>query len=169
MWDVCSLPMFATNTLTLTNIQKSHQTEAWFCTCFDCGIFPSFSVGGNRDLAYSAVMLPMFEPFMSVDPLVFLEIFSHSIETGNNLMAHSSMRNGKDSPQEIKKLFFESRIPWCKNFPFNHHVELYRIGEAKNPGPTQQNESVNTICVYNPSGMHNKHLFFLEHLKQGIS
>ena len=169
MWDVCSLQLFAMNTLTLTNNQKSHQTEAWFCTCFDCGIFPSLFVSGNRDFASSAVMLPMFEPFMYVDPLVFLEIFSHSIETGNNLIAHSSMRNGKDPPQEIKKLFFESRIPWCMNFLFNHHVELYRIGEAKNPGPTQQNESVNTVCVYNPSGMHNKHLFFLEHLKQGIS
>ena len=161
--------MFPTNTLTLTNNQKSHQTEAWFCTCFDCGILPSFIDAGNRDRAFSAVKLPWLEFILYVDPLVFLEIFSHSIETGNNLMAHFSMRNGKDSSQEIKKFFFESRIPWYKNFPFNHHVELYRVGEAKNPGPTQQNESVNTICVYNPSGMHNKHLFFLEHLKQGIS
>ena len=74
--DSRSLPMFATNTLTLTNIQKSHQTEAWFCTCFDCGIFPSFIADGNRDLTFSAVMLPMFEPILSVDPLVFLNLFT---------------------------------------------------------------------------------------------
>ena len=63
----------------------------------------------------------------------------------------------------------ESRHIWCKNFHLNHLVNFYRIGEAKNPGPPTKEENLNTVCVYNPSGMHNKHLFFLEHLQQGIS
>ena len=67
------------------------------------------------------------------------------------------------------KALTESRHIWCKNFHLKHLVNFYRIGEAKNPGPPTKEENLNTVCVYNPSGMHNKHLFFLEHLQQGIS
>ena len=49
----------------------------------------------------------------------------------------------------------------------NHwFCRFYRIGEAKNPGPPN---SDCRICVYNPTGMNNKHMFFLEHLQNGIS
>lgn len=76
---------------------------------------------------------------------------------------------GFDTPPMFDMVFTESNVKWCKNFQLNHLAEFYRIGEAKNPGPSHKDELVNTICVYNPSGMHNKHLFFLEHLQRGIS
>ena len=48
----------------------------------------------------------------------------------------------------------------------HRYCRFYRIGEAKNPGPPH---SDCRICVYNPTGMNNKHMFFLEHLQNGIS
>jgi len=48
----------------------------------------------------------------------------------------------------------------------HRYCRFYRIGEAKNPGPP---DSDCRICVYNPTGMNNKHMFFLEHLQNGIS
>lgn len=53
-----------------------------------------------------------------------------------------------------------------RDFSVQHLSRHYRIGEAKNPGPP---ETACTVCVYNPTGMYNKHMFFLEHLHSGIS
>ena len=79
------------------------------------------------------------------------------------------IRSGFDPPLMFDMVFTERSLKWLKNFQLNHLAEFYRIGEAKNPGPSHKDELVNTVCVYNPSGMHNKHLFFLEHLHRGIS
>ena len=58
---------------------------------------------------------------------------------------------------------------WYADFNLQHHDDFYRIGEAKNPGPTHAFDQDGTACVYNPTGMINKHLFFLEHVVAGIS
>jgi len=71
-----------------------------------------------------------------------------------------NLQNDRDIHCELhsRGIGNESRNHWFCRF--------YRIGEAKNPGPPN---SDCRICVYNPTGMNNKHMFFLEHLQNGIS
>ncbi len=74
---------------------------------------------------------------------------------------HDNKNGASDTTLNVHSL-------WIEAFHVHRLAKIYRVGEAKNPGPAISDDSCR-VCVYNPTGMHNKRLFFLKHLQSGIS